>query len=79
MYECLQKQNLLNEKLTGSFIHYKTAFSQSDLMDICELYGISIQEAIKTNYAITHPLLKQILKVPNQHKSVDLSVNRFSV
>ncbi len=35
MYECLQKQNLLNEKLTSFFIHYKTTFSQSDLMGAC--------------------------------------------
>lgn len=41
--------------------------TQSELIDLCELYDNDIRDTIKTNYELTHPLLKQILTTSEKH------------
>lgn len=61
IYDILQTNNCLNTSILIQLLKAKIALTQSELIDLCELYDDNIHELIKTNYEITHPLLKQIL------------------
>lgn len=62
IYDTLQTTNLLNSNMLIQLLKAKVSLSQTELIDLCELYDKNIRNVIKTSYPLKHPLLKEILK-----------------
>lgn len=57
----LNEQNRLNEHNINAFLTCKVPFTQTELMEMCELYGKETKQLIIGNYVLSHPLLKHML------------------
>ena len=62
IYNNLTANNQLNSNILGQILKTKMMLTQTELIELCELYDKNVHQDIKDNYNITHPLLKQILK-----------------
>ena len=67
IYDVLQTNNVLNTPMLIQLLKAKVALSKTELIELCELYGSDVRELIKTNYELTHPLLKQMLAPAPKH------------
>ncbi len=73
IYDVLQTNNCLNTSVLIQLLKVKVVLSQSELIDLCELYSSDIHGVVETNYEITHPLLEKIL-VPSRKRRSALGV-----
>ena len=63
LYTTLMESNMLDERKLKTFLSYQTSFSQTELMEVCELHSDTIKTFIEDNYKITHPLLQKMCNV----------------
>lgn len=61
IFNILNTRNIVNETIMSVVLTNKVNFSQSQLIEIIELYDTNIKQLVKTNYTLTHPLLQQLL------------------
>lgn len=61
IYTILTANNKLNEPLLTQLLNGGTPLTQTELIELCELYDNNIKKLINDKYTITHPLLKRVL------------------
>lgn len=70
LFNILNTRNLVNESVLKIVLEAGVEFSQTELIEMCELYGTSIGECVKSNYVLTHPLLQRMLNPKIQNLPV---------
>lgn len=61
LFNILDARNLVDENVLRIVLEAGVEFSQTELIEMCELYGTSIGECVKSNCVLMHPLLQRML------------------